>query len=55
MNYVGRDHHRQYSHITWLDERSEVVKSGRVETARRLLTIIYRILKENRPYIRYKR
>jgi hypothetical protein len=26
MNYVGIDHHRQYSHITWLDERGEVVK-----------------------------
>jgi len=29
MNYVGIDHHRQYSHITWLDEKGEVVKSGR--------------------------
>jgi len=30
MNYVGIDHHHQYSHITWLDEKGEVVKSGRV-------------------------
>jgi len=30
MNYAGIDHHRQYSHITLLDEKGEVVKSGRV-------------------------
>ena len=30
MNYAGIDHHRQYSHITWLDEKGEVVKQGRV-------------------------
>ena len=29
--------------------------SAKVATARRLLTIIYRMLKENRPYILYKR
>jgi len=29
--------------------------SGKVATARKLLTIIYRMLKENRPYISYKR
>jgi len=29
--------------------------SAKVATARRLLTIIYRMLKENRPYIPYKR
>jgi hypothetical protein len=37
MNYVGIDHHRQYSHITWLDETGEVVKSGRVANLRREL------------------
>ena len=37
MNYVGIDHHRQYSHITWLDERGEVVKSGRVANVGREL------------------
>lgn len=37
MNYVGIDHHRQYSHITWLDEKGEVVKSGRVSNLRREL------------------
>jgi transposase len=37
MNYVGIDHHRQYSHITWLDEKGEVVKSGRVANLRREL------------------
>jgi len=35
MNYVGIDHHRQYSHITWLDEKREVVKLGRVTNRRR--------------------
>ena len=34
MNYMGIDHHRQYSHITLLDERGEVVKSGRVANFR---------------------
>jgi hypothetical protein len=29
MNYMGIDHHRQYSHITSLDESGEVLKSGR--------------------------
>jgi hypothetical protein len=37
MNYAGIDHHRQYSHITLLDERGEVVKSGRVTNLRREL------------------
>jgi len=37
MNYVGIDHHRQYSHITWLDEKGGVVKSGRVANRRREL------------------
>jgi len=37
MNYVGIDHHRQYSHITWLDESGEVVKTGRVANRRREL------------------
>jgi hypothetical protein len=37
MNYVGIDHHRQYSQITWLDEHGKVVKSGRVANLRREL------------------
>jgi len=35
MNYVGIDHHRQYSHIIRLDERGEVVKWGSVANLRR--------------------
>ena len=35
MNYMGIDHHRQYSHITLLDEKGEVVKTGRVANFRR--------------------
>jgi hypothetical protein len=26
MHYVGVDHHRQYSHVTLLDEKGEVAK-----------------------------
>ena len=37
MNYMGIDHHKQYSHITLLDEKGEVVKSGRVANLRREL------------------
>ncbi|MFB0566285.1 MAG: transposase [Candidatus Aminicenantaceae bacterium] len=34
MNYMGIDHHRQYSHITLLDEKGEKLKSGRVGNLR---------------------
>ena len=34
MNYMGIDHHKQYSHITLMDERGEVLKSGRVANFR---------------------
>jgi len=37
MHYVGIDHHRQYSHITILDEKGEMVRSGRVANFRREL------------------
>jgi hypothetical protein len=37
MNYMGIDHHRQYSHITLLNEEGKVVKSGRVANLRREL------------------
>lgn len=30
MNYVGIDHHRQYSHLTVMDPRGQVLRSGRV-------------------------
>ncbi len=30
MNYVGIDHHRQYSHLTVMDKAGEVLRSGRV-------------------------
>jgi transposase len=36
-------------------KRRKGANSAKVATARRLLTIIYRMLKENRPYIPYKR
>ena len=30
MNYVGIDHHRQYSHLTVMDQQGQVLRSGRV-------------------------
>jgi len=30
MNYVGIDHHFQYSHVTVTDPRGRVLRSGRV-------------------------
>jgi transposase len=30
MNYVGIDHHRQYSHMTVMDSMGQVLRSGRV-------------------------
>jgi transposase len=30
MNYVGIDHHRQYSHLTVMDQEGQVLRSGRV-------------------------
>ena len=34
MNYVGIDHHRQYSHLTVMDQRGQVHRSGRVANLR---------------------
>jgi hypothetical protein len=30
MNYVGIDHHRQYSHLTLVDQEGQVLRSGRI-------------------------
>ena len=30
MNYVGIDHHRQYSHMTMMDQEGQVLRTGRV-------------------------
>ena len=30
MNYMGIDHHKQYSHMTLMDENGKVLKVGRV-------------------------
>ena len=32
---MGVDHHKQYSHLTLMEERREEIKSGRVENLRR--------------------
>ena len=34
MNYVGIDHHRQYSHMTVMDQEGQVIRSGRVANLR---------------------
>jgi hypothetical protein len=34
MNYMGIDHHKQYSYITLLDEKGEKLNSGRVANLR---------------------
>jgi len=34
MNYVGIDDHRQYSHLTLMDQEGQVVRSGRVPNLR---------------------
>jgi transposase len=34
MNYVGIDHHRQYSHMTLMDQEGQVLRSGRVANLR---------------------
>src|SRR4030042_3045883 len=34
MNYVGIDHHRQYSHMTLMDERGNIVRSRKVSNLR---------------------
>jgi len=44
MNYVGIDHHKQYSHIALLDEKGKVVKSERVVNLRlELEDFLYRV------------
>jgi len=34
MNYVGIDHHRQYSHLTLMDQDGQVTRAGRVPNLR---------------------
>jgi hypothetical protein len=34
MNYAGIDHHRQYSHLTVMDQTGQVLRSGRVPSLR---------------------
>lgn len=34
MNYMGIDHHKQYSHLTLVDEEGKKLKFGRVENHR---------------------
>ncbi|RLE01081.1 MAG: IS110 family transposase, partial [Candidatus Aminicenantes bacterium] len=35
MNYMGIDHHKQYSPLNLVDKRGKEIKSGRVENLRR--------------------
>jgi len=34
MNYVGIDHHRQYSHMTLMDQEGQTIRAGRVPNLR---------------------
>ena len=34
MNYVGIDHHRQYSPMTLMDEEGQTIRSGRIPNLR---------------------
>ena len=34
MNYVGIDHHRQYSHMTLMNQEGQTIRSGRVPNVR---------------------
>src|SRR4030065_1897876 len=34
MNYVGIDHHRQYSHMTMMDQEGQVLRTARVPNLR---------------------
>ena len=34
MNYVGIDHHRQYSHMTMMDPEGQVLRTARVPNLR---------------------
>jgi len=34
MNYLGIDHHRQFSHLTLMDEKGNVLQSGNVINSR---------------------
>lgn len=34
MNYIGIDHHKQYSHLTLMDAEGRVLRSGRVTNLR---------------------
>ena len=44
MHYMGIDHHKQYSHITVLDERGEVIKAERVGNTRKEVEVFLRDL-----------
>lgn len=45
MNYIGIDHHKQYSHMTVMDEKGEVIKTGKVgDTDRR---VVHRTIKKD--------
>jgi len=35
LNYMGVDHHKQYSHVTVMNERGDLIRSGRIFNLRR--------------------
>jgi len=55
MNYMGIDHHMQYSHITLLDEKGEKLKSGRVANLRSELEDFLSCIEEGNRGRRWRR
>ena len=51
MNYLGIDHHRQYSHLTLMDEKGNVLQSGNVINSRSELEAFLEDVKDCRAVI----
>jgi len=51
MNYMGIDHHNQYSHITVMDETGEVIRSEKVANLRREVERFLTGIKETKAVI----
>ena len=51
MNYLGIDHHRQYSHLTLMDEKGNILQSGNVINSRSELEAFLEGVKDCRAVI----
>ena len=52
MNYVRIDHHRQYSHMTLMDEKGNVVTSGKAAHLRSEVEEFLEGVKDSRPLLK---